>query len=76
MMPSSSDNNNKASLKVAEADARDAGRKIARIDPKVAARLGITTGDAVEITSPATKRKTTVLNWPAYQRDNGKCGGR
>lgn len=72
MMPSSSDNNNKASLKVAEADARDAGRKIARIDPEVAGRLGITTGDAVEITSPATKRKTTVLNWPAYQRDNGK----
>ncbi|AIC15426.1 CDC48 family AAA ATPase [Nitrososphaera viennensis] len=64
--------NNKASLKVAEADARDVGRRIARIDPKVAARLDITTGDALEIISPASKRKTTVLNWPAYQRDNGK----
>jgi transitional endoplasmic reticulum ATPase len=60
------------SLRVAEADARDVGRRIARIDPKVTARLGITTGDALEITSPATKRKTTVLNWPAYQRDSGK----
>ncbi|MEO9364368.1 MAG: CDC48 family AAA ATPase [Nitrososphaera sp.] len=68
-MPSS---DNKASLKGAVPDARDAGRKIARVDPEVAARLGITTGDAIEIISPATKRKTTVLNWPAYQRDNGK----
>jgi transitional endoplasmic reticulum ATPase len=67
-----SSSDNKASLRVAEADARDVGRRIARIDPKVAARLGITTGDAVEVISPARKRKTTVLNWPAYQKDNGK----
>ncbi|AIF84648.1 AAA family ATPase, CDC48 subfamily [Candidatus Nitrososphaera evergladensis SR1] len=67
-----SSSDNKASLRVAEADARDVGRRIARIDPKVAARLGITTGDAVEVISPASKRKTTVLNWPAYQKDNGK----
>lgn len=71
-MSSSSDKNSKASLKVAEADARDVGRRIARIDPKVAARLGITTGDALEVTSPASKRKTTALSWPAYQRDHGK----
>ncbi|HVX02780.1 MAG TPA: CDC48 family AAA ATPase, partial [Nitrososphaera sp.] len=72
--PSSSDKkgDSKASLKVAEADARDVGRRIARIDPKVAARLGITTGDALEILSPSSKRKTTVLSWPAYQRDTGK----
>ncbi len=65
-------NDNKASLKVAEANTRDVGRRIARIDPKVAESLGISTGDAIEVTSPADKRKTTVLSWPAYQVDYGK----
>ena len=72
MSSSENNGNGKTSLKVAEADARDVGRRIARIDPNLAARLGITTGDAVEVTSPSNKRKTTVLSWPAYQRDNGK----
>jgi transitional endoplasmic reticulum ATPase len=43
------DNNTKkeiVSLKVAEAEQRDVGRKIARIDPKVAERLNITSGAA------------------------------
>lgn len=66
-------NNNKNSrtLRVAEADSRDVGRRVARIDPKVAQDLGLTTGDAIEIIS-AQGKKTTVLNWPAYQRDYGK----
>lgn len=42
-------NDNKASLKVAEANTRDVGRRIARIDPKVAESLGISTGDAIEV---------------------------
>jgi transitional endoplasmic reticulum ATPase len=58
------------SLKVAEAEQRDVGRKIARIDPKVAERLNITSGDALEISSLG--KKTTVLNWPARESDRGK----
>ena len=60
----------KVSLTVAEAHTSDVGRRIARIDPKVAEELGLSTGDAIEIT--AEKEKTTVLNWPAYQEDYGK----
>ena len=63
---------NRASLKVAEADARDAGRRIARVDPEVAEKLALETGDALEIIVPSTKKKTTALHWPAYQRDYGK----
>lgn len=59
-----------ATLKVAEAEQRDVGRKIARIDPVIAKRINITSGDALEITSLG--RKTTVLNWPAKESDRGK----
>ena len=41
--------NKSISLKVAEAEQRDVGRKIARVDPAVAERLNIATGDALEI---------------------------
>src|ERR687890_263094 len=58
------------SLKVTEAEQRDVGRKIARIDPEVAERLNITSGDALEISSLG--KKTTVLNWPARESDRGK----
>jgi transitional endoplasmic reticulum ATPase len=59
-----------ATLKVAEAEQRDVGRKIARIDPAIAKRINITSGDALEITSLG--RKTTVLNWPAKESDRDK----
>jgi transitional endoplasmic reticulum ATPase len=59
-----------ATLKVAEAEQRDVGRKIARIDPAIAKGINITSGDALEITSLG--RKTTVLNWPAKESDRGK----
>lgn len=62
--------NIKVSLTVAEAYTIDVGRRIARIDPKVAEELKLSTGDAIEIS--AEKEKTTVLNWPAYQEDYGK----
>ncbi|MEO9295546.1 MAG: CDC48 family AAA ATPase [Nitrososphaera sp.] len=62
------------SLRVAEASAKDVGRKIARIDPTVTEELGIATGDAVEISSAGSGRKSTVvLSWPAYQQDRGKA---
>src|ERR687897_385749 len=62
--------NGKIMLKVGEANTRDVGRKIARIDPKLAQENGLTTGDAIEISSG--RAKTTVLNWPAYSQDYGK----
>ena len=46
-----------ANLKVAEvAEQRDVGRKIARIDPDIAERLNISTGDALELSSLGKKR--------------------
>ena len=62
--------NDIATLKVAEAEQRDVGRKIARVDPEVVGRLHITTGDALELSSLG--RKTTVLSWPAKESDRGK----
>ena len=63
-------NSNLTTLKVAEAEQRDVGRKIARVDPAVAKRLNIASGDALELSSLG--RKTTVLNWPAKESDKGK----
>jgi transitional endoplasmic reticulum ATPase len=66
----SSNNNTNISLKVAEAEQSDVGRKIARIDPDIASKLGISAGDALEVSSLG--KKTTVLNWPAREKDRGK----
>ena len=64
-------NSDSITLRVANANSRDVGRRIARVDPKAAQELGLSTGDAIEISS-AQRKKTTVLNWPAYQQDHGK----
>ncbi len=73
-MSSKSNDNKKsteiATLKVAEAEQRDVGRKIARVDPEIAKRLNISSGDALELISLG--KKTTVLNWPAKESDRGK----
>ncbi len=73
-MTSNVDDDNKPSksttLKVAEAEQRDVGRKIARVDPAVAEALNIISGDALELSSLG--RKTTVLSWPAKESDRGK----
>src|SRR5215218_2244284 len=73
----SNDNNNvhstkkeTLSLKVAEAEQRDVGRKIVRIDPEIAERLNITSGDSLELSSLG--KKTSFLNWPARESDRGK----
>jgi transitional endoplasmic reticulum ATPase len=58
-------------LKVAEANSRDVGRRIGRVDPKVAREMGLSAGDAIEI-SAGKNKKTTVLHWPAYQEDYGR----
>ena len=65
-----SDNNAETSLKVGEAEQSDVGRKIARVDPKVARQLDLSAGDALEISSAG--KKTTVLHWPARENDSGK----
>ncbi len=57
------------SLRVAEAQSRDVGRGIARIDPKVSSEIGISAGDVVEIHG---KKKTAAIYWPGYQEDTGK----
>ncbi len=68
----SQNGNNKLnpSLKVAEAEQRDVGRKIARIDPDIAHQLQISSGDVIEVSSLG--KKVTVLNWPARENDRGK----
>jgi transitional endoplasmic reticulum ATPase len=76
MAYNNNDNNNKSidtasiTLKVAEAEQRDVGRKIARVDPEIVERLNITTGDALELSSLG--RKTTVLSWSTKESDRGK----
>src|SRR5215216_4656552 len=68
------DNNDSAitkTLKVAEASSRDVGRRIGRVDPKVASEISLSTGDAIEI-SASKNKKTTILHWPAYQEDYGR----
>jgi transitional endoplasmic reticulum ATPase len=56
-------------LRVAEARSRDVGRGIARIDPEIVEKLGLTPGDVVEISG---KRKTVAICWPGYSEDAGK----
>ncbi len=68
--PSGSKDANIPTLRIAEASSRDVGRRIGRVDPKVAREIGLSSGDAIEIS--AGKKKTTVLSWPAYQEDYGK----
>ena len=58
-------------LKVAEASSRDVGRRIGRVDPKIASEMSLSTGDAIEI-SAGKNKKTTILHWPAYQEDYGR----
>lgn len=49
-------NENVVSLRVAEAEQSDVGRKIARIDPDVAQQLRISAGDALELSSLGKKQ--------------------
>lgn len=57
------------SLRVAEAQSRDVGRGVARIDPKISSEIGFSTGDVVEIHG---KKKTVAVYWPGYPEDYGK----
>ncbi|NPA97943.1 MAG: AAA family ATPase, partial [Crenarchaeota archaeon] len=57
-------------LRVVEARQRDVGRKIARISRRTMQRLGVSTGDFIEITGP--KGSIIAQVWPAYPEDEGK----
>ncbi len=56
-------------LKVAEAYHRDVGRGIARVDPEVMEKLGLQSGDVVEIVG---KNRVPAIVWPGYPEDRGK----
>lgn len=57
-------------LTVAEANSKDVGRRIARIDPAVQELLGLTSGDAIELSSE--RKKANVLNWYGFPEDKGR----
>ncbi len=57
-------------LRVMEARQRDVGRKIARISRRTMQKLGVSTGDFIEITGP--KGSIIAQVWPAYPEDEGK----
>jgi transitional endoplasmic reticulum ATPase len=58
-----------ATLRVGEAQARDANRGIVRVDSRVMRELDLTSGDVVEIVGT---KKTVALVWPGYESDAGK----
>jgi len=64
---------NSAVLQVAEAYPGDAGRGIARIDPRLLTELNLTSGDIVEILG---KRRTAAICWPAHPEDYGSSAVR
>ncbi len=53
-------------LRVAEAKQRDVGRGKVRLDSMAMSKIGVSTGDIVEITG---KRSTTAVAWPSYPED-------
>ncbi len=70
-------------LKVTEAQSKDVGRAIARIDPKYFSKISADTGDIIRLTSQKSERKETRLSdgqegeavaklMPAYPEDRGK----
>ena len=56
-------------LQVTEAQAKDVGRGIARIDPKDMAKLHLEVGEIVELEG---KRKTVAKVMPSFPEDRGK----
>ena len=59
----------KITLKVAETSSKFVGRGMALVDPKVMDKLGLSTGDVIELDG---KKKSYALLWSGYQEDYGK----
>lgn len=53
-------------LRVLDSKQRDVARGIARIDQRTMQKLGVSSGDAIEILG---KKKTSAIAWPAYSED-------
>lgn len=56
-------------LKAAEAESRDVGRGIARLDPSDMEKIDASVGDIIELEG---KKKTVAKVMPAYMEDRGK----
>ncbi|MHA2059358.1 MAG: CDC48 family AAA ATPase [Candidatus Ranarchaeia archaeon] len=59
----------KVKLRVAEAQRRDVGRFIVRVNQEDMNKLSIRVGDIVELTG---NKSTGAIAWPAYTNDQGK----
>ncbi|MEM3229019.1 MAG: hypothetical protein QXD85_02345, partial [Fervidicoccaceae archaeon] len=57
-------------LTVGEARSRDVGRKRARISTKIMEKLGLNTGDFIEL--EGSKGNVLAQAWPAYPEDEDK----
>ncbi|MBE3145309.1 MAG: CDC48 family AAA ATPase, partial [Planctomycetes bacterium] len=53
-------------LKVLDSRQRDVARGIARIDQRTMQKLGVSSGDVIELSG---KKKTSAIAWPAYSED-------
>jgi transitional endoplasmic reticulum ATPase len=53
-------------LKVLDSKQSDVGRGIARVDQRTMQKLGVSSGDVIEILG---KKKTSAIAWPAYSED-------
>ena len=53
---------------IKESAPRDVGRGIIRLDPKIADKMNITAGQALQIIG---KRRTAAIYWPGYSNDRG-----
>jgi len=71
MSTTSPKDDNKISLRVRDANPKDVGRGLVRIDPDLTKLLGLKTGDVLEITNPLNGKKTAAILWPGYIEDAG-----
>jgi len=55
-------------LRVTEAYYRDVGRGIARVDPEIMEKLGLQSGDVIEVKGKST---APAIVWPGYPEDRG-----
>jgi len=61
----------KNKLRVKDAFKEDSGRGIIRIDPDIVSKLGLKTGDVIEISHPINDSKTAALLYPGRHEDKG-----
>ena len=62
--------NNNLTLRVTETNPKFVGRGIALVDPKIVEKLGLSTGDVIEIRG--SRKKTFVLLWSSQPDDYGR----